>query len=48
VYKIEVWSIRDHAWKVVLEGLTPEQVVVKWRSMYNNGVNPRIVKETAS
>lgn len=48
MYKIEVWSVRDHAWKVVAEHLTNEQVSAMWRRMYNNGVNPRIVKETSS
>lgn len=48
MYKIVVWSVRDHAWQVVAENLTPDQVVIVWRRMYNNGVNPRIVKESTS
>lgn len=48
MYKIEVWSVRDHAWKVVAKSLTPDEALAAWRRMYNNGVNPRIVKETSS
>ena len=48
MYKIEVWSVRDHVWQVVAKNLTPDQAAAMWRRMYNNGVNPRIVKETSS
>lgn len=48
MYKIEVWSVCDHTWRVVAKNLTPNEALAAWRRMYNNGVNPRIVKESTS
>lgn len=44
MYKIIVWSIRDQCWKTVADNLTSQQAAATWRRMYNNGVNPRVVK----